>query len=194
VREIVGEAQAILLRLARPPENQWSGRMSVSVALFGHGAMSNFSGVARMEPTVGANGSRECAPDDRLRGVRWRNPGRDAAEAPDFARAPSGLRAAAQPVVGRLRWEHIQRIYEMCNRNVSEAARRLNIIAAPCSASWPSARRGNTRSLPGLTHGCPVQFWWTKSGHDACMCVGYFGGSLGSASRSRHFGQVIFRP
>lgn len=26
----------------------------------------------------------------------------------------------------RVRWEHIQRIYEMCNRNVSETARRLN--------------------------------------------------------------------
>jgi len=24
-------------------------------------------------------------------------------------------------------WEHIQRIYEMCNRNVSETARRLNM-------------------------------------------------------------------
>ena len=27
----------------------------------------------------------------------------------------------------RVRWEHIQRIYEMCNRNVSETARRLNM-------------------------------------------------------------------
>jgi two-component system response regulator RegA len=27
----------------------------------------------------------------------------------------------------RIRWEHIQRIYEMCNRNVSETARRLNM-------------------------------------------------------------------
>ena len=26
-----------------------------------------------------------------------------------------------------VRWEHIQRIYEMCNRNVSETARRLNM-------------------------------------------------------------------
>ena len=25
------------------------------------------------------------------------------------------------------RWEHIQRIYEMCNRNVSETARRVNM-------------------------------------------------------------------
>jgi len=27
----------------------------------------------------------------------------------------------------RVRWEHIQRIYEMCGRNVSETARRLNM-------------------------------------------------------------------
>ncbi len=27
----------------------------------------------------------------------------------------------------RVRWEHIQRIYEMCNRTVSETARRLNM-------------------------------------------------------------------
>jgi two-component system, response regulator RegA len=27
----------------------------------------------------------------------------------------------------RVRWEHIQRIYELCGRNVSETARRLNM-------------------------------------------------------------------
>src|SRR6266404_1350599 len=27
----------------------------------------------------------------------------------------------------RVRWEHIQRIYELCSRNVSETARRLNM-------------------------------------------------------------------
>ena len=27
----------------------------------------------------------------------------------------------------RIRWEHIQRIYELCNHNVSETARRLNV-------------------------------------------------------------------
>ena len=27
----------------------------------------------------------------------------------------------------RIRWEHIQRIYELCNHNVSETARRLNM-------------------------------------------------------------------
>lgn len=29
--------------------------------------------------------------------------------------------------VDRVRWEHIQRIYELCDRNVSETARRLNM-------------------------------------------------------------------
>ena len=27
----------------------------------------------------------------------------------------------------RIRWEHIQRVYNLCNRNVSETARRLNM-------------------------------------------------------------------
>ena len=27
----------------------------------------------------------------------------------------------------RVRWEHIQRVYELCQRNVSETARRLNM-------------------------------------------------------------------
>ena len=27
----------------------------------------------------------------------------------------------------RVRWEHIQRIYELCQHNVSETARRLNM-------------------------------------------------------------------
>jgi len=43
----------------------------------------------------------------------------------------------------RVRWEHIQRIYEMCNRNVSETARRLNMHRPPCSAFWQAPRRGN---------------------------------------------------
>ena len=28
----------------------------------------------------------------------------------------------------RVRWEHIQRVYELCDRNVSETARRLNML------------------------------------------------------------------
>ena len=27
----------------------------------------------------------------------------------------------------RVRWEHIQRVYELCDHNVSETARRLNM-------------------------------------------------------------------
>jgi len=34
----------------------------------------------------------------------------------------------SQPMsVNRLRWEHIQRVYELCDRNVSETARRLKL-------------------------------------------------------------------
>ena len=38
----------------------------------------------------------------------------------------------------RVRWEHIQRVYELCNRNVSETARRLDMHDARCSASSPT--------------------------------------------------------
>jgi two-component system response regulator RegA len=43
----------------------------------------------------------------------------------------SGDQKAAPPEnpmsADRVRWEHIQRIYELCGRNVSETARRLNM-------------------------------------------------------------------
>ncbi len=44
--------------------------------------------------------------------------------------AEPGTRAALpeNPMsADRVRWEHIQRVYELCNRNVSETARRLNM-------------------------------------------------------------------
>ena len=55
------------------------------------------------------------------------------ADADDVTRALLG-KAAELPDVSenpmsadRVRWEHIQRVYELCNRNVSETARRLNM-------------------------------------------------------------------
>ena len=44
--------------------------------------------------------------------------------------AEAGERPEAPPEpmsADRVRWEHIQRVYELCNRNVSETARRLNM-------------------------------------------------------------------
>jgi two-component system, response regulator RegA len=55
------------------------------------------------------------------------------ADADDIAAAllASGTEKSEPPAnpmsADRVRWEHIQRIYEMCNRNVSETARRLNM-------------------------------------------------------------------
>ena len=48
----------------------------------------------------------------------------DALLAPHNAKAPPPENPMS---ADRVRWEHIQRIYEMCNRNVSETARRLNM-------------------------------------------------------------------
>ena len=39
----------------------------------------------------------------------------------------NGDRAVEPPEKPMIRWEHIQRIYELCNQNVSETARRLNM-------------------------------------------------------------------
>ena len=43
-------------------------------------------------------------------------------EPTDKARPPENPMSA-----DRVRWEHIQRVYELCERNVSETARRLNM-------------------------------------------------------------------
>ena len=54
----------------------------------------------------------------------------DADEVTDALLAPANERAAPpeNPMsADRVRWEHIQRVYELCNRNVSETARRLNM-------------------------------------------------------------------
>ena len=54
------------------------------------------------------------------------------ADADDVARALLAIGSAAAPPenpmsADRVRWEHIQRVYELCGRNVSETARRLNM-------------------------------------------------------------------
>jgi two-component system, response regulator RegA len=54
----------------------------------------------------------------------------DADEVTDALLAPSDERAPPpeNPMsADRVRWEHIQRVYELCDRNVSETARRLNM-------------------------------------------------------------------
>jgi two-component system response regulator RegA len=56
------------------------------------------------------------------------------ADADDVARALLAAREGTSPAppenpmsADRVRWEHIQRIYELCNHNISETARRLNM-------------------------------------------------------------------
>jgi len=45
-----------------------------------------------------------------------------------LARENKKIEPPANPMsADRVRWEHIQRIYELCGRNVSETARRLNM-------------------------------------------------------------------
>ena len=54
----------------------------------------------------------------------------DADEVTDALLAPPNEKAPPpeNPMsADRVRWEHIQRVYELCNRNVSETARRLNM-------------------------------------------------------------------
>ena len=56
------------------------------------------------------------------------------ADAEDVVRALLGTSTADSPAppenpmsADRVRWEHIQRVYELCGRNVSETARRLGM-------------------------------------------------------------------
>lgn len=54
----------------------------------------------------------------------------DADDVTDALLAPPNTKAPPpeNPMsADRVRWEHIQRVYELCNRNVSETARRLNM-------------------------------------------------------------------
>jgi two-component system response regulator RegA len=54
----------------------------------------------------------------------------DADDVTDALLAAAGEKAAPpeNPMsADRVRWEHIQRVYELCGRNVSETARRLNM-------------------------------------------------------------------
>ncbi len=73
----------------------------------------------------------------------------DALLAPPNSKAPPPENPMS---ADRVRWEHIQRVYELCNRNVSETAAGSTCTGARCSASWPSARR----SKPGKTGGLNV--------------------------------------
>jgi two-component system response regulator RegA len=56
------------------------------------------------------------------------------ADADDVARALLAAREGQAPAppenpmsADRVRWEHIQRVYELCGHNISETARRLNM-------------------------------------------------------------------
>ncbi len=56
------------------------------------------------------------------------------ADADDVARALLAAREGGSPAppdnpmsADRVRWEHIQRVYELCGHNISETARRLNM-------------------------------------------------------------------
>ena len=48
----------------------------------------------------------------------------NALRAPEEARPPPPENPMS---ADRIRWEHIQRVFELCDRNVSETARRLNM-------------------------------------------------------------------
>jgi two-component system, response regulator RegA len=58
--------------------------------------------------------SKPADPDDVVRALV--NDGSTKAEPPEDLMSPD-----------RVRWEHIQRVYELCERNVSETARRLKM-------------------------------------------------------------------
>jgi hypothetical protein len=47
----------------------------------------------------------------------------------------------------RVRWEHIQRVFEQCGRNVSETARRLEDASAHVAAYSGQARASRLSNI-----------------------------------------------
>ena len=76
----------------------------------------------------------------------------DADEIDAALRAKPGARAEPpeNPMsADRVRWEHIQRVYELCGRNVSETARRLNMHRRNAPAHPRQARPALRRATTG---------------------------------------------
>ena len=72
---------------------------------------------------------REMGQDERAAPFFFAKPA-DADDVVAALLAPEGRKpdVPENPMsVDRVRWEHIQRIYELCGRNTSETARRLNM-------------------------------------------------------------------
>jgi two-component system response regulator RegA len=92
------------LRAARPEAR--------AIMLTGYGAIA--TAVAAVKAGAVDYLPKPADADDVVRALMAR---KDAAAAP-----PENPMSA-----DRVRWEHIQRVYELCNHNVSETARRLNM-------------------------------------------------------------------
>jgi two-component system response regulator RegA len=92
------------LRAARPDAR--------AIMLTGYGAIA--TAVAAVKAGAVDYLPKPADADDVVRALMAR---KDAAAAP-----PENPMSA-----DRVRWEHIQRVYELCNHNVSETARRLNM-------------------------------------------------------------------
>jgi two-component system, response regulator RegA len=92
------------LRAARPDAR--------AIMLTGYGAIA--TAVAAVKAGAVDYLSKPADADDVARALLAR---------PDSSPAPPDNPMSAD----RVRWEHIQRIYELCNHNVSETARRLNM-------------------------------------------------------------------
>jgi two-component system, response regulator RegA len=89
----------------------------------------------------------------------------DAVERALLAQEDSAPEPPLDPMsADRVRWEHIQRVFELCDRNVSETARRLKMHIAPCSASSPSMRRAaEDDPEPRRAHIMPQLQWVSKT-------------------------------
>src|SRR5271156_2452556 len=68
---------------------------------------------------------------DVISALKSRRPDARAIILPGYGNIATAVNAVVPPEnpmsADRVRWEHIQRIYELCGRNVSETARRLNM-------------------------------------------------------------------
>ena len=69
-------------------------------------------------------------------------------------RGPSLPPPPEQPMTAdRVRWEHIQRVFEQCDRNVSETARRLRMHRRTLQRILRNTRRRRERNRSRLEQG-----------------------------------------
>jgi two-component system, response regulator RegA len=132
---IVDDDRAFLQRLSRAMELRGFEVRSAHSVADGNG-LDVIAELTRLKPNAriivltGYGNIATAVSAVKLGAVDYLAKPADADDVTDALLAPANTKAPPpeNPMsADRVRWEHIQRVYELCNRNVSETARRLNM-------------------------------------------------------------------